>query len=354
MDIATKAINAVIAIASSEVGYLEKATNSSLDSKTENAGKNNYTKYWRDIKPDYQAQPWCAVFVTWVFVKAFGKDMAKKLLKHYPYVYCPTMANLFKLNANPKVGDIVIFKHNGAFTHTGIVIKVSGDQFWTIEGNTSGGSSIIANGGGVCKKSYFNSNLPGTKFCTPEYSQVVKINTAVSNDSNSSFILKMGSEGDAVRTLQKNLNTLIKSGLIVDGIFGKNTYDAVVKFQNKYSLDADGEVGNQTQSKISALLKKTVSTTVTQNSSSRKTGEVTASKLSVRKWYGFNEHNKRYDLIVSYPYLTKGNRVTILATYNSNNEIWYKVAINNSATKNKDIVGFICGKCADGTYVKIV
>ena len=106
-------------------------------------GSNNYTKYWRDIYPAYQGQPWCACFVTWVFVIAFGKAMAQKLLKHYPYVYCPTMADLFTLNANPKVGDIVIFKHNGVFTHTGIVIKVSGDQFWTVEGNTSGDQLLL-------------------------------------------------------------------------------------------------------------------------------------------------------------------------------------------------------------------
>ena len=82
------------------------------------------------------------------------------------------MADLFTLNANPKSGDIVIFKHNGTFTHTGIVTSVNGDYFTTVEGNTSGGSTIIANGGGVCRKGYYNSNLPGTKFCTPDYSIV--------------------------------------------------------------------------------------------------------------------------------------------------------------------------------------
>ena len=173
------AIDKLIQIAKNEVGYLEKASNSQLDSKTANAGENNYTKYWRDIKPDYQGQPWCAAFVSWCIMKAFGLDTAKKLLKHWPYVYCPTMADLFTLNSNPKVGDIVIFYRNGTFTHTGIVIKVSGDRFWTVEGNTSGGSTIIANGGGVCQKSYYNSNLPGTKFCTPNYS-LVKNTTSVS------------------------------------------------------------------------------------------------------------------------------------------------------------------------------
>nr|DAL19451.1 MAG TPA_asm: PlyB like endolysin [Caudoviricetes sp.] len=174
------AIDKLIQIAKNEVGYLEKASNSQLDSKTANAGENNYTKYWRDIKPDYQGQPWCAAFVSWCMMKAFGLDTAKKLLKHWPYVYCPTIADLFTLNANPKIGDIVIFKRNGEFAHTGIVIKVSGDRFWTVEGNTSGGSTIIANGGGVCQKSYYNSNLPGTKFCTPNYS-LVKDTTPVSD-----------------------------------------------------------------------------------------------------------------------------------------------------------------------------
>lgn len=131
-----KAIEKVILIAKNEIGYLEKKSNSQLDSKTANAGSNNYTKYWRDIKPSYQGQPWCAAFVSWCFMEAFGQEKAKKLLKHWPYVYCPTLGNLFTRNANPKIGDIVIFYRNGTFAHTGIVTAVIGDRFYTIEGNT--------------------------------------------------------------------------------------------------------------------------------------------------------------------------------------------------------------------------
>lgn len=162
-------IDLIINTAKEELGYLEKKSNSSLDDKTANAGYNNYTKYWRDIKPDFQAQPWCAAFVSWVFMKALGQARAKELLKHWPYVYCPTMKGLFTLNANPKVGDIVIFWRNNVFAHTGIVIAVDGDKFTTIEGNTSGASGVVDNGGGVCQKQYYNSKLPGTKFCRPAY-----------------------------------------------------------------------------------------------------------------------------------------------------------------------------------------
>lgn len=212
------AIDRLIQIANAEVGYLEKSSNSQLDSKTANAGTANYTKYWRDIKPEYQGQPWCACFVTWCFTKAFGKDNAQKLLKHYPYVYCPTMANLFTLNANPKVGDIVIFKHNGTFTHTGIVTGVNGDYFTTIEGNTNGGSTIIANGGGVCRKSYYNSNLPGTKFCTPDWSIVEESEDLTMSQYNElkELIEKQAAEIADLKNINQQLVNVVQTTMVYD------------------------------------------------------------------------------------------------------------------------------------------
>ena len=211
-------IDKLIQIANAEVGYLEKSSNSQLDSKTANAGTANYTKYWRDIKPEYQGQPWCACFVTWCFTKAFGKDNAQKLLKHYPYVYCPTMASLFTLNANPTVGDIVIFKRNGTFTHTGIVTSVNGDYFTTIEGNTNGGSTIIANGGGVCRKSYYNSNLPGTKFCTPDWSIVEESEDLTMTQYNElkSLIEKQSAEIADLKNINQQLVNVVQTTMVYD------------------------------------------------------------------------------------------------------------------------------------------
>lgn len=204
-----KNIEKLILIAKNEIGYLEKKSNIQLDDKTANAGSNNYTKYWRDIKSSYQGQPWCAAFVSWCFMKAFGLDKAKKLLKHWPYVYCPTMSELFTLNSYPKIGDIVIFYHNGTFTHTGVVTAVIGDKFYTIEGNTSGASGIIANGGGVCQKSYYNSKLPGTKFCTPDY-PLVASSTETTNTEGGSYMftpetVKAGDKNTSVLLLQEIL-----------------------------------------------------------------------------------------------------------------------------------------------------
>lgn len=218
-----KAIEKVILIAKNEIGYLEKKSNSQLNSKTANAGSNNYTKYWRDIKPDYQGQPWCAAFVSWCFMKAFGLENAKKLLKHWPYVYCPTLGALFTKNANPKVGDIVIFKHGNTFTHTGFVTKVSGDRFWTIEGNTSGASGIVANGGGVCQKSYCNSNLPGTKFCTPDYSIVASTDKDISDKTTSPEGGSYMFNPETVKAGDKNTSVLLLQEILrARGFKGKN------------------------------------------------------------------------------------------------------------------------------------
>lgn len=264
-----EAINAVIGIAEEEIGYLEKRSNSQLDSKTANAGNGNYTKYWRDIAPSYQAQPWCAGFVSWCFKKAFGLTAAKKLLKHWPYVYCPTLEAKFTKHANPQKGDIVIFYRNGTFAHTGIVTKVSGDRFWTIEGNASGASGITPNGGGVVAKSYYNSQLPGTKFCRPDYSIVADLpenpNTEDTPTTGGKYMfepktVKSGDEGLSVLLLQEILIARGFKGkdgkaLILNRRADANTIHALTQYQKsrKGTLTADGICGEKTWRDLIAL-----------------------------------------------------------------------------------------------------
>lgn len=155
-------IEKVIDFASKEVGYLEKKNKSQLDNKTANAGSNNYTKYWQDMSASLQGQPWCACFVCYCFKKVFGEQKGKELLcatKGGWSYYTPTAAQYFKNKnqwhtKNPQAGDVIFFKNSTRICHTGIVYKVDENKVYTIEGNTSGGSEVIANGGGVCKKQY--------------------------------------------------------------------------------------------------------------------------------------------------------------------------------------------------------
>ena len=162
-------VDKLLKVAENEIGYLEKKSGSSLYDKTANAGSANYTKYWDTLAKDMQGEPWCQCFVNWCFAQAYGTETAKKLLcvPEWCY-YTPTAANYFKAKgqwhtADPKKGDVIYFKNSQRIHHVGIVKEVTASKVITIEGNTSGGSAVIANGGGVCQKSYAltNSNIAG-------------------------------------------------------------------------------------------------------------------------------------------------------------------------------------------------
>jgi len=70
--------------------------------------------------------------------------------------------------------------------------------------------------------------------------------------------LKVGSAGDAVRTIQTQLHAVAVNyplipKQVVDGVFGKQTEEAVKKFQQIFKLAQDGVVGLGTWYKISEI-----------------------------------------------------------------------------------------------------
>ena len=67
--------------------------------------------------------------------------------------------------------------------------------------------------------------------------------------------LKRGSTGDAVKTLQENLNKLGYNCGAVDGKFGTATEKAVKLFQTDHGLTIDGIAGTQTQTALEEALK---------------------------------------------------------------------------------------------------
>lgn len=168
----------VVNIALEEVGYLEKKSNKNLDSKTANAGSNNYTKYGRDmheIYPSVMDFPayWCDAFVDWCFYKAYGKSNAKGLLGGNFNDYTVASAQLYKNKKayykSPKVGDQIFFRNSTRICHTGIVYKVDSKYVYTVEGNTSGASGVVSNGGGVAKKKYLLTNSSIDGYGRPKY-----------------------------------------------------------------------------------------------------------------------------------------------------------------------------------------
>jgi peptidoglycan hydrolase-like protein with peptidoglycan-binding domain len=67
-------------------------------------------------------------------------------------------------------------------------------------------------------------------------------------------MLRQGSTGNAVKTLQADLNTVMNSGLAVDGQFGSLTDTALRSFQSKYGLQVDGVYGPQSAAMMKAAL----------------------------------------------------------------------------------------------------
>lgn len=188
----------VIDIALAEEGYLEKASNSQLDDKTANAGSNNRTKYARDLDAlgfyngKKQGVAWCDVFVDWCFVQAYGLEAALKLTnqplgKNNCGAGCKYSRQYYKdkgqLYDTPQAGDQIFFyPSNGiggtTIQHTGLVYAVDSTYIYTVEGNTSGASGVVANGGGVCKKKYKRSYERLAGFGRPDYGMTVSVEPA--------------------------------------------------------------------------------------------------------------------------------------------------------------------------------
>lgn len=180
------AVEKLLKVAEAEVGYLEKETNKNLNSKTENAGDENFTKYANDFDKVYTSfyngkkngAAWCDMFVDWCFVKAFGEALALKLLgqpKKSCGAGCKYSADYFKeINrffTSAKVGDQIFFENSsGVPCHTGLVYKVDSTYVYTIEGNTSSASGVVANGGSVEKKKYKKTYSKIYGYGRPDYS----------------------------------------------------------------------------------------------------------------------------------------------------------------------------------------
>ena len=146
---------------------------------TENPPGSNRVKYWDDYDPKYQGQPWCVAFLWWVFQQA-GERMA--FFGRGKTASCGMLLRWYKEQGltlpveDVQVGDIVILNFHGTqdTEHCGLVNVVckdtkTGKLIWveTIEGNTSSGDGSQDNGGMVCIKTRYPSQIVAV--CRPQY-----------------------------------------------------------------------------------------------------------------------------------------------------------------------------------------
>lgn len=176
------AIERLTARFKSWTGYCEKKSREYLDDFTRNAGSGNYTCFGRDFTKlvndgyDWNGEPWCDEYVDMNYVYEFGEDAARKLLGGFS-AYTPASAQYFKNmgrwhTSNPREGDVIFFKNSSGICHTGYVTGCDGVYVYTNEGNTSSGSTLVANGGCVANKSYSLSYSRIAGYGRPDYSIV--------------------------------------------------------------------------------------------------------------------------------------------------------------------------------------
>lgn len=164
------AIERMLATARSEIGYIEKATNSQLDDKTANPGNNNWNKFaafldnlgvvYNGKKNGYA---WCDCFADYCFIFTFGLSVGMAMTYQpekgcgagctYSMKYYKDAGAFF---TTPQAGDQIFFTKDSGKTsyHTGVVEKVADGRVYTIEGNTSSAAGVVPNGGCVRDKSY--------------------------------------------------------------------------------------------------------------------------------------------------------------------------------------------------------
>jgi hypothetical protein len=149
----------VLKIARAEIGYKESPANS------------NKTKYGKEY--GMNSQPWCAMFVWWVFKHAGCPELFYGGKKS---AYCPTIADYYIAKkqtvskGSGKAGDIVLFDWNdsGMSDHIGIIEKKNADgSYTTIEGNTAVGND--SNGGKVMRRTRYQKDI--SWICRPKYTE---------------------------------------------------------------------------------------------------------------------------------------------------------------------------------------
>lgn len=263
-----EAIDLVLNLARSEVGYHEKASNSQLDDKTANSGNGNWTKYARDLdglrnfyNGGKNGYAWCDLFYDWLFVKCFGAELGRQMLcqpLNSAGAGCLYSVQYYKqygrwITGMPEPGDQIFFSYApGEYSHTGLVESVSGGVVTTIEGNTSDS---------VGRRSYAVGSSTIAGYGRPRWELAADASSDISFNpaSSSERVLKLGCKGDDVMQLQKDL---IRMGYDVgpdgaDGDYGDNTKKAVMKFQEQHHLDpVDGEVGDDTRAVLKEILEK--------------------------------------------------------------------------------------------------
>lgn len=244
-----------------EVGYLEKSWDaynkdpSIIYDKTKGAGSDNVTKYnfeMHKIYPDTMdfGAAWCDAFVDWCFYKVFGVSTAKSLLGGGFDDYTVASAQMYKNKKayhlgtkGIKPGDQVFFKNATRIYHTGLVVAVDADSFYTVEGNTSPQGSkaeVVANGGGVWNKEYPLDYYRVDGYGRPPYEKVIPVTypTWIKDGNIWYYRLSEGVNAHGWQLINGHWYYFLDDGKMVTG---KQTIKSATYGPEKYFFEESGD-----------------------------------------------------------------------------------------------------------------
>ena len=200
---------------------------------------------------------WCAGFVSAVAKACNMTDIV------FPECGCERMIKLYQKAGRwqendaytPLPGDIIFYDwgdsgngdNTGYSDHVGIVVSVSGTVLKIIEGNLS---NAVAYRNLLVNAKYIRGyGLPNFGADNEAVQETAEVTQSAKQVQPKLYQLAVGSKGSQVKTLQILL--IQKHGIScgtagADGDFGSGTENAVITFQRRKGLEADGICGIDT------------------------------------------------------------------------------------------------------------
>jgi peptidoglycan hydrolase-like protein with peptidoglycan-binding domain len=188
--------------------------------------------------------PWCNMAVT--FAAAHSDNLAAVFGR---FAWTVGHARTFKQHGRwryglggARAGDVVFFDWSGTrvienIDHVGLIEAVHADgTITTLEGNTSDAFLRRVRNAAVV-----------VGYGRPAYDDAAPMPAG-------DGLLRVGSTGEQVRTLQRRLNAVLGVQLAVDGEFGPATEGALKAFQASVHIDVDGEYGPQSAAHLAAAV----------------------------------------------------------------------------------------------------
>ena len=241
----------VLDVARGQIGYHESGT--------------NWTKFWQELDPSMQGQPWCAVFASWVYKHAGcplpAIDRAYGYVSALDAMRYGQSHGLWDTSGHYAPGDLIIF---GGGEHTGICESDDGVTLHTIDGNWGDQVTRVVRShgiyvsGAVRTSSFLSAESSSGGATTPpqagrDIAQTVAIQNAV-------HVTADGAWGDitshaATVVIRRDLGNVRylqdRVGAIQDGIWGPLSealrIAAVKKIQSAIGTSPDGAWGPLSQ-----------------------------------------------------------------------------------------------------------